>query len=1009
MTKDRTVTFTGNDKKHGAAPVALAPPDLRSLLFALAGASAFFVLAYLSLDLFRFETGLATIWVPNAVCVVLLLRCRLSNEATFYALAYAASLFANTLGGNTLFAALIYSLANMSSILLVTWLTRRSCGPEPDMSDFVCLSRFVWFGGVIGPMTASFIAAFAIGPGLLGSLSNPDNAAIVWYGTLNWFLTDSMGMILIVPALLLLCVQRGQSLNLPDAKPLLEGSALLSLGSACTLLIFSQNAYPLLFLIMPITLAHTFRVGSVGTALHLLLVTIIATAMTWSGNGPIVETGTSPNAQLHLTQAFLAANFLTGLPIAAILQGREQLAKDLAEGQRELDVLTNSISDAVLTLDRFGVCTYASPSVRDVLGDGPDCLVGRSIEDLIQEDASDRVKGVLMRLLSGRVEKERFTYRRQLDHASGSPVYIEAECAITLDPLTRERDGIILCARDVTQRVELELLLTRARHQAEDAVEAKTRFLANMSHEIRTPMNGVLGFAELMLQTDLDPEARRHTEMIVESGRSMMLLLNDILDLSKVEAGQITIDTGPIDLRATLEECVALHRQTAELKGLTLTLECGEPFEHKDSVGRHTRTSGAARYSTVVTDGLRLKQIALNLIGNAVKFTPHGSVHVSYWVTDTHLNIRVRDTGIGISEDKFEAIFQPFTQGEGYTARRFGGTGLGLSISRQLAERLGGFIDVESEPGAGSCFTLTLPTSILPMAPEQVKAAPEPLPEPRETLPAESRILLAEDHDANRMLVGEMLERCGQKVEYAHDGNEVIAMVMDSVLRDRPYDLILMDIQMPECDGYSASRAIRDEGIDPESLPIIALTANAFAEDVAASIEAGMQAHVAKPVVFADLIETLQRWLPVRIVETPMDRDFTPTAPEQSTGHGRTDGAEPSLQSAYLEQSQSLHDRWLARRLEAVETVRTALASDALGGRPLRRAVDQLQRENLVQLTHKLAGSAASFGEPELGEAAKALEQALKANNPPEKCERLAFRLLAIADEPEDTPSFARL
>ncbi len=1013
--------------------IARAPPDLRSLIGGLAGAALFFALALLSLSLSRFDTSLATVWLPNAGAVAFLLRARLGNEIGFYAAAFPASLLANTLGGNAVDTALVFSTANMATVILVTWLTRRGCGPEPDMTNLTTLARFLWNGGVIGPLTSACIASLAMSPGLLSLFDRGGLTA--WAsaldGAFSWFLTDSMGMILIVPMVLLVSDALAQRRR-PPARTITEGAALLGATLLCVALVFGQNAYPLLFLVVPVTLAHALRLGSVGTALHVALIAVVSTAMTWGGYGPIFEASGSPTVRLHLIQAFIAVNFLIGLPIAATLAGRDRLTEAIAEGRREMALLANSITDAVLKLDGDGVCTYASPAVRDVLGEAPGDFVGRPIRKLTKEDASQRIADAVSRLLKGQVDKERLTYRRRLDGADGAPVFIEADCAITLDPITGEREGVIISARDVTERVELELLLTRARRHAENAANAKSDFLANMSHEIRTPMNGVLGFAELMLQGELDPEQRRHTEMIVESGRSMMLLLNDILDLSKIEAGQIVIDARPIDLLATLEECVALHRQSAKSKGLELRLE-RDDAEADGLPPGDTQLGGPEAGATVITDGLRLRQIALNLIGNAIKFTERGEVCVSYWANAGELGLRVRDTGIGIGTARLERIFRPFTQGESETARRFGGTGLGLSISRQLAELLGGDIEVESKPGLGSTFTLILPATLV--APEDAPQPEAPKAAIPQDLPQQARILLVEDHDVNRMLVTEMLERCGQNVAIAQDGNEAISMVIDSVVRARPFDLVLMDVQMPNCDGYAATRAIREEGIGADTLPIVALTANAFPEDVAWAREAGMQAHLAKPIVFSDLVQALQRWLPTRIVEAPMDRDVPlihqseeseaspedgmpadrkarvvaagpPTPPadkDASDKDGMESEADLSMERAREGKSTPgprLLNLWLERRREAIEAVRKGLADGLIGFEGKRRAQDREDRESLLRLLHKLAGTAGSFGEAELGEYAAELERALRDEGSSAECEALAFDLLALADEP---------
>jgi PAS domain S-box-containing protein len=774
-----------------------------------------------------------------------------------------------------------------------------------------------------------------------------------------------MAMVLIVPTALLLIDQLRRPMRAGRSHQLEAGGLLIG-GTICTYIVFNQTIYPLLFLIPPITLLHAFRLGSLGSALHVGAVAVVAGVMTSSGFGPIAISDGSATTHLHLLQAFITANFLTGLPVAAILAGRERIVAELEAGKRQVDLLANNITDAILRYDLTGVCTYASPSVREVMGMDPETLVQLPIGGRLHPEARDRIMQAMGRLLTGQSEKERVTYRRFLDRADGMPVFLEADAAIAYDPVTGAREGVVVSARDVTERVELELLLTRARRHAENAAQAKSDFLANMSHEIRTPMNGVLGFAELMLQGDLPPDQRRYAETIVQSGRSMMMLLNDVLDLSKIESGQFAIDLAPVDLHASLAECTALHRAAAETKGLSLGFDA-------------IADDNAAGDAWIMTDGLRLRQIMLNLIGNAVKFTEAGHIGVSYRLSDHGVQVTVADTGIGIAPDRLEEIFHPFTQGEPETVRRFGGTGLGLSISRQLAALLGGRITVASTPGEGSRFTLTLPATRVPKPVD----SPEPtaLPEPVD-LPAQARILLVEDHDINRLLMTEMLERCGQEVEVAHDGNEGIAMVVDSIMRGRPYDLVLMDVQMPGCDGFEATRAIRAEGIGPGVLPIIALTANAFPEDITAARAAGMQGHLAKPIALAHLARTLQRWLPTRIVEIASEKRSAP----------------PSAMTL----SPALVARWQVRRRETLEAVRGALAEGMLDD---PGADDGEPRwGELAQLVHKLAGSAAMFGEPELGAAAAALDRALTRSAKARQRTTLAQRLLAAgAAAPKET------
>lgn len=946
--------------------------DARSLIAAAIGGAGYWLLAMPGLDLSRDEAIGAAVWLPNACAVAILLRARIQNELAFLAAIFLASVLAYVLNRAEPLQSLIFSGASLLSVVLTVWITRRAIGKRPDMTE---LSHVIWFafaGGLIGPLLSTSLASIALLPSQEGG----------WEIALGRFLAESMAMVLIVPAALLI-VDAVQSRAMPPVRILGERALLLVLSLLIVFLIFEQSTLPLLFLIPPITFLHAFRLGSLGTAIFVGLAAVIAVVMTQLGKGPLALMVQTGPVRMHVVQIFIAANFLTGLPVAAILAGRTRIMAEVESGKRQLDMLAANISDAVLRYDMSGRCTYASTSVRDVLGVDPSEFIGARVSDRMHDDARNRILLTEERLIGGLSEHERFTYRRFLDAPDGTPVFIEADCVIARNTATGANEGIVVSARDVTERVDLELRLTRARRRAENAAQAKSEFLANMSHEIRTPMNGVLGFAEMILQSELNEEQRRHAQLIVESGRSMMLLLNDILDLSKIESGQISIDPEPVDLRSTVFDCAALQRPAAERKGLDLRIEIdgifSPPPDRSDANARERAPS--SNHPWVLTDGLRLRQILLNLIGNAVKFTEEGHVNVLCTLDQGGLSIKVIDTGIGISEARIKSIFSPFTQAENDTTRRYGGTGLGLAISSRLARLLGGTIEVESEPGAGSSFTLSLPVKLVEPAqlPDPGSAAEnEPVAgEQKATqMIATSRILLVEDHDINRLLATEMLARCGQEVETAHDGNEAISMVMDSIMRAKPYDLVLMDIQMPGCDGYAATEAIRGEGIGPQMLPIIALTANAFPEDIAASRKAGMQAHLAKPIVFAQLARALQRWLPTRIIEA-----------EDHAADAKEKPADP----VHSPEAERL---WQSRRIEAIEAVTEALEREGLR----EGALEKERRDALVQLMHKLAGTAAMFDQTELGELASVFERALKMNADGELLETLAHNLLALAN-----------
>jgi len=640
-----------------AALVRTGPLDKSSVIVAILGGALFVGLGLICLELARFGSALASIWLPAAASTALLLRARVSNELPYYAALAAAALAINFYAGRTALDSATFMLANVAEVAVVTWLTRRRWGFAPDMSDVQQLGQFLLFGGIAGPALSAAIV----------SVSTALSGGAIAATAASCFFAHSMGMILLLPVVLLTMDALQQRVR-PKLGELTERIVLMMGGLVIVWGVFAQSQHQLLFLIPPFTLLMAFRVGSLGTAFFVPLIAIVASAMTMLGSGPIVI-ATQPDAErMYLLIAFVAANFLTGLPIAAILAGRARMTEELERGRSELALLTENVTDAVLRINDQGVCTYASSSVRDVLGRDPSDLLGNLIAGCTHPDARDQIATVLASLLGGESDQERVTYRRLYDAADGSPVFIEADAAIVTDPKTGERHGIVVSARDVTERVELELLLTRARKTAEEAAATKSEFLANMSHEIRTPMNGVLGFAELILQGDLNDEHRRHTEMIVQSGRSMMLLLNDILDLSKIEAGQIAIDHTPVDLVSTVNECVMLHLPVAEKKGLALSFHapCSEPHgcQTHCNTGNMGETCDLAQPNPwIMTDALRLRQIVLNLVGNAVKFTEQGQVNVSCVIAQGDFRIIVEDTGIGINAAHQETIFAPFTQG----------------------------------------------------------------------------------------------------------------------------------------------------------------------------------------------------------------------------------------------------------------------------------------------------------------------------------------------------------
>ncbi len=387
--------------------------------------------------------------------------------------------------------------------------------------------------------------------------------------------------------------------------------------------------------------------------------------------------------------------------------------------------------------------------------------------------------------------------------------------------------GIVSVYRDVTRGRAAADELQLARRTAEAANEAKTRFLATMSHEIRTPLNGVLGMNGLLLETPLDARQRMYAETARKSGESLLNIINDILDMSKLEAGRMSVELAPFSPARLIDEVVALLGPRATDRGISLTVE-------------HDATAPAL----LEGDAGRLRQVLFNLIGNAIKFTDQGGVvvhaqHRPLGESRVEWSLRVSDTGIGIAREAIPALFQHFTQADSSTSRRFGGSGLGLAISRELVELMGGRIEVASRLGEGSEFRVVLALTRASTVPASEPAAGHTVPAPHNGL----RILVAEDNSVNQLLIAAMLTQMGHLPDLVADGREALNLVQKA-----HYDLVLMDIQVPEMDGVSATRAIRKLPGAAGRVPIISVSANVFADQLATYRAAGMNDHVAKPI-----------------------------------------------------------------------------------------------------------------------------------------------------------------
>ncbi|RIJ41965.1 hybrid sensor histidine kinase/response regulator [Pontibacter oryzae] len=511
---------------------------------------------------------------------------------------------------------------------------------------------------------------------------------------------------------------------------------------------------------------------------------------------------------------------------------RFKYEKSLRDAQYQLDLIISSSPMAFFSTNAAGEFLFVQGKVWEMLGLNPEELVGKSCLDVLS--SFPRVLNRFKRALNGETIQSIDDLNGSFFKAHYVPIYNEFGKFV----------GITGFAIDITDRMNNERELTQAKELAEKSVRVKEQFLANMSHEIRTPMNGILGLTNVLQKTNLDQEQHKFLKAIQTSANNLMLIINDLLDLSKITSQQFTFENISFNLDELIQDIVDLMQvRVSERNNVLLT-------HHNGNVPQ-----------TLVGDPFRLKQVLLNLIGNANKFTENGDIKLLiHTLEDSNgkilLEFTVEDSGIGIAEDKLQLIFESFNQATNDTTRKYGGTGLGLSISKSLVEMQGGTIAVRSQPLAGSAFTFTLPFSA-PNASETQKEVPIETQESGELelLPmSHLRILLAEDNEINQLLISTVLADWEVELDMVTNGMEALKM-----FKKNRYDLILMDMQMPEMDGYDATGYIRKHGGEQACIPIIALTAHATTGEVEKCLAAGADAYVSKPFEPEHLYQTIYK------------------------------------------------------------------------------------------------------------------------------------------------------
>lgn len=645
-----------------------------------------------------------------------------------------------------------------------------------------------------------------------------------------------------------------------------------------------------------------------------------------------------------------------------------ELKKREEELRRSQDLLRNVVDasfDGVIVMNGEGIVLDFSPAAEDVFGWSANEIIGQKMSDYIIPEKYRQMHDTGLERFLETGEGPVLGKRIEIEglHKEGNEMIVELAIRHT-----KGAEGPLFLGyvRDITERKAADAALRDAKEKAEAANEAKAKFLAMMSHEIRTPMNGVLGILSLLRDTDLDPSQKAYVKTARESGRSLLELINDILDFSKLEAGRMELEHAPFRLNTLVKSVMDLFKPTAQDKGLGLFLN------YPDNVPVH-----------VVGDAGRLRQVVLNLVSNAIKFTEIGSVEITVAIASEDerrptFRFSVKDTGIGIPKDKHESLFAEFVTVDSSYTKKQGGTGLGLAICNQITQLMDGELTVESLPGAGSTFHFAIP---IELADDQT-AVDEPSHENPETdFPEGLVILLAEDNATNQIVVSHTLENAGCDIDIANNGKEAV-----QAAQKRDYDCILMDISMPEMDGLEASKLIKN-GRRNATTPIVALTAYSLRGDRERFIAAGMTDFLAKPVEKEDLLACISSNVGQREIQSTDDlqgnqentlsaaRDILSTMPEE-------------LQKKLL--TQFIEDT--TKRREAAKL-----------------AVENNDLEKLERATHALKSVAGTFGAGELTNVAAAINTLARDNKSiaamsrldelEETCDRTLGEVKALADE----------
>jgi PAS domain S-box-containing protein len=520
----------------------------------------------------------------------------------------------------------------------------------------------------------------------------------------------------------------------------------------------------------------------------------------------------------------------------AIVIGIDMLREELRAStvsRDYMDTLFKAVVDPLFVLNEQGVIIKTNIAACDTLRLPETTLIGKTFQSLIAQESLQLWAEINL------TDPNLYNNNLELYLIATDGSNVPVLCSISnLHDKRDQTNGVLIVAKNITLQKKTEEELRKSKEQAESASIAKSRFLANMSHEIRTPLNGILGLTELLYQDTINSASREYLEIMRSSGKTLISLINDILDLSKVESDMLKLEKTPFSFREMLESNLHPYKHLASQKGLVMDYTIDENIPNR-----------------LAGDTTRITQIILNLVGNALKFTEKGNITVAFTLQNKSddkatIQVVVTDSGIGIPATKIDSIFQRFSQADDSTTRKYGGSGLGLTIAKRLVELMGGTISVQSPVanGVGTAFIFTMVLEVLPIQDNRTNQVRNAMKKLKFNNPIS--VLIVDDNPVNLLVAKRMLINFGGKVTLAENGQDALDRV-----KEETFDCVLMDIQMPVMDGYEATRRLREMNY---KMPVLALSANVFSEHVSKSIESGMNGHLNKPFTPSELFNAIE-------------------------------------------------------------------------------------------------------------------------------------------------------